>query len=165
MTEDSKTSATVRQKIRSWLHTVGIKTEDRDVARAAWTILVSDPGGRKISIIQPSDRPGLILLRSGILPDEATQNRLSGLSSEARANFIWDLRFELMRLGVEFDGIQWPLARVGIQSVVLVEDLGASSFMDLLWRHRSACVTVQWMIDRALQSEPKAIDMIEPHLH
>ena len=65
-----------------------------------------------------------------------------------REEFLWDMRFELLRSGVDFEGVGSPLQKVSIYRRIYADGLNKSSFVETVQKVMRAVLIVTWMLRR-----------------
>lgn len=154
-TERADVGATQRQ-VRSWLEELGWTIEDRPLAEGlAWRLRAQHGGGQSLTVFQASARPDLVHLGGSVAPDGPHPAKLAALAPAAMQDFLWDLRFELLRQRYQFN-IQGP----GVKRVLLRrtlywdEGVRRSEFFRAVEEIHHGVLTVQWMIQRLLDEAP-----------
>lgn len=137
-----------RDKVHGWLMEDGWKLQKYILPDASWAFIAEDPGNRKIVVGQKIGRDDQLLLQAGVTPDENVNTQLDQLSEEERNNFLWDLRFELLRADLDFDGVTIPLKLVQIMKRISTDALTKDNFVQRLGQVHKGVIIVQWTIAR-----------------
>ena len=147
--------AEVRHRISDLLLAEGWRLTDMtDKAEgAAWAIEGRDANKRVVIFGQGAQKPDALVMQAPITVDEASRARLAALGPEKNEELGWEVRFQLLEMGVQFTGLTLPLERFVLVSRVYVEDLGRNGFFDRLDRLQGAITVTLWRIRRAL-AEP-----------
>ncbi|MBA7651606.1 hypothetical protein ES703_59425 [subsurface metagenome] len=89
------------------------------------------------------------------MPDENVTTKLDQLSEEERNNFLWELRFELLRADLDFNGVTVPLKRIEIMKRISADALTKDNFVQRLGQVHKGVIIVQWIIARKF-AQPSA---------
>ena len=82
------------------------------------------------------------------------QEQISRLPSEERNDFLWNMRFSLLNLGVEFSGVAEPPQEVCISQRIYYDGLTKDHFLQRVSQVRNGVLTVLWMVARKLAQPP-----------
>ena len=159
-------SRQARQRITDWLLAEGWKLKDiTGKARgAAWALEGADPRGKVLVFAQAVEKPDALFIQASITVDETSQARLAKLGRERNEELGWEIRFQLLSMGVKFAGLDLPLKRFGLVSRVYTDDLGRNDFFDRVDRLQDGITAAIWLIRRALAQpapESEAADGLE----
>jgi hypothetical protein len=142
----------LRAKITTWLLGEGWQISEKPHGDALWLLEASDSQGRHVAVGQRRGKPEQILLEAAVGLSEHHQQRFSELAPAARQELLWELRFGLLALGVDFHGAQEPLQRVVIGHRIYEDGLTRDLFAQRLFQVRNALLTVLWTVARRLDS-------------
>lgn len=139
-----------RERVSEWLIDEGWKIQGAESPDAEWVFVAEDRQGKKVAFGRNRGRPGFLELQSNIVLDERHRAQLEDLAEDDLEEFLWDLRFELLRLDVEFHGLRSPLRAVGLKIRIYEEDLSRGQFYHQLRRMNRAMLMVLWSVTRKL---------------
>ena len=146
----------VRDQIQVWLEGMGWTVQAAPAGEGvAWRLRARNPAGQSVAVIQQPSRPDLVLLGGSVAPSGPHPEKLAALGAKVMREFLWDLRFELLRQRYQFQ-IRGP----GIQRVTLNrtlywdEGVSRSQFVAAVEEIHHGVLTVQWMIQRLLDEPP-----------
>lgn len=146
-----------RGQVRSWLEELGWLVEDQPTDKGlAWRLKASHrSGGQRVVALQPSDRPDIVLLGGSVAPSGPHPQKLAALEPGVLREFLWDLRFELVRQHYQFR-IEGPRVKRVAFNRTLYWDEGVkrSEFFRAVEEIHHGVLTVQWMIQRLLDEPP-----------
>lgn len=144
----------IKERIREILIEDGWGIRQESSPTAIWAFVAEDRVGRKIAVGQNKGREDQIIIQGTIAIDEVTNNRLGQLSEEERNNFLWDLRFELLRADLEFDGIEMPLKQIKVKTRVFLDAMAKDTFLLRISQVHKGVLIVLWMIARKFAQQP-----------
>ena len=139
----------VREQVRSWFEELGWPVEDQPVKGLAWRLRAKHGGGQSVTVFQMSSKLDLLHLGGSVAPDGAHPEKLAAIAPAVMQNFLWDLRFELLRQRFQFN-IEGP----GGRSLYWDEGVSRSQFVAAVEEIHHGVLTVQWMIQRLLDEPP-----------
>jgi hypothetical protein len=144
-TEDSR-FAQIRERVTEWLLADGIKVSPLQSDTTAWLVTFKDG----LYVGQPSGRPDLVCFGGVVTLCDLHRRALDDMDAGQREDFLWDLRFELLRLGVTFNGLSHPLRQVYLSHRLYWEGVRKNDFLDRVALMHNASNAVHWSIVRRL---------------
>lgn len=147
----------IKDQVQEWLIKDGWSVRDEPSSDALWAYLAEDRQLRKIVIGQPAGREDWIVIQAVVNIDDVTKERISQMPPSDRERFLWDLRFELLKTDLEFDGIMIPLERIGVARRIFLESLTKDLFFQIMSQVRKGVLLIQWMVARRFAEEPPQI--------
>ncbi len=149
--DEAQDAKAVRQQITDWLIGEGwtVGGTPKPVADTVWAVQAIDNSGKSFVLGQPSTRPDLLVVQTGIKLDTRHAKKLGALSREEQEEFCWELRFQLLER-VGFNGVGVPLEAVNFIEKLFVEDLTRTHFFETLRGLQNAMLAVIWMVWRKL---------------
>jgi hypothetical protein len=154
-------SADIQNKIKEWLVTEGWQVLSEAKQGFQFALIADDGKGRKLVVAQVAQRPDRITIESAIVLSDQHANQFRGLPENKRQDFLWDLRFDLLHMDVEFRGLEDPLRQVMLAQPVFYDVLDKASFMQRFSDVRKATLLVLWKIARLMQEPPPKIGFIK----
>ena len=145
----------VRHQVSDWLLAEGWGLTDMTgkAQGAAWAIEGTDPNKRVVVFGQGEKKPDALVMQAPINVDEPSQARLAALGPEKNEELGWEIRFQLLNMGVKFAGLTLPIQRFVLVSRVYTDDLGRNDFFERVDRLQDAIIATIWLIRRTL-AEP-----------
>ena len=143
----------IKKKVEKWLMEDGWTLQEESTPSAIWTLSAEDNAGRKILVGQQNSRKDQLFVQASVVLDEMT-NKIAQLEERKRSDFLWDLRFELLRTNLEFGGIQLPLERVGVSGRIFSDSLTRGTLLQLASQVRKGILAIQWMLWRKFEQQP-----------
>jgi hypothetical protein len=142
-----------RARIKDWLETEWTLSEIYD-PNTSWIV-------QAINKAPSAEAQAFVVLQTTIFPDQLLiqgsaevvpemQEQLTAMTAAERREFLWDLRFGLLKLGVEFTGVVDPLEMVMIRKSIWDNALTKDEFMNRVDQVNSAVIYVIWMLQRRL---------------
>ncbi len=147
MLENQELSEDLKNKVHNWLNEEGWKLKAVSSPEFCWAFVAENSAGFKVNIAQQEDKKDQFLVRVGCNIRDA-QSHLASLSEDELEEFIWDMRFELLRSGVDFEGVGSPLQKVSIYRRIYADGLNKSSFVETVQKVMRAVLIVTWMLRR-----------------
>ena len=154
MAEMTKDATQLREKVQTWLMGEGWNLREKPHGTANWLIEARDSGGRHIVVGQRQGRDDQILLEGAVAVADQHQQQLMALAPAERQAMLWDLRFSLLSLGVEFHGVEEPLKRVMIGQRIYLDGLTKDRLLQRVSLVRNGVLLVIWSIARRLNLAP-----------
>lgn len=144
----------VRARVQSWLLGEGWQLTEKTHGDADWLLEARDGAGRHVVVGQKKGREDQILLEGVVGIADVHQERLAALSADERQELLWDLRFRLLQLGVEFQGVQDPLVRVMVGQRIYFDGMSKDRFLQRVSQVRNGILAVIWSVSRRLELAP-----------
>lgn len=144
----------IRGKLQTWLMEDGWSIRQQSLPDTVWAFVAEDEQKRKLIVGQRSAREDEILLQGAIVIDEETGNKIAGLDEDERNNFLWDLRFELLRTNLEFQGVEIPLKQINVTERIFMDALTKDAFLQRASEVRKGVLVVLWMVNREFAQQP-----------
>lgn len=141
----------VRARVQSWLLSEGWQLTEKPHADATWLVEARDAGGRHVIVGQKKGREDQILLEGAVGIAERHREQLALLPLAERLDILWNLRFALLGLNVEFNGVEEPLTRVMIGQRIYFDGLTKDRFLQRISLVRNGIIAVIWSIARRLE--------------
>lgn len=154
--EPEENAEAVRGRIQSWLLAEGWELAEKDHAEAVWLLEARDAGGRHLIVGQKRGKTDQLILEGAVVLSETHQTSFEALDGEARQELLWDLRFLLLGLGVEFQGVQDPFRRVTVGQRIYFDGLTRDGFLQRVTQVRNAILATIWTFARRLNLAPSA---------
>ena len=146
---DDTLPARIKASVERWLSEDGWRVESMiEVQGANWALLATDPGQRKVIFIQKPDRDDeLVMLARFVFSDEDTA-AIYKLSQKERDALLMDMRLDLLRGDVDYDGLDFPLKEVQIVHRIFFDALTKDEFFRRLSQIRRSTVLTQMHLNR-----------------
>jgi hypothetical protein len=148
------TAESVRGRIQSWLLGEGWELAEKEHADALWLVEARDTGGRHLIVGQKRGKADQVVLEGAVMLSEPHQRSFEALDPAARQELLWDLRFTLIRIGVEFQGVQDPFRRVTLGQRIYYDGLTRDAFLQRVTQVRNAVLATIWTFARRLNLTP-----------
>lgn len=141
----------LRETVSSWLLADGYTLRERPAPDAAWLLVVEDAARRRFMVGQKPARPDVLVLQGTVSLGEEHARRIEALPDEEREQFLYELRFRLLGLGLDFQGVAHPLRQVVLSEHLYREGMRRNDFFQTLKRVRHGIVAVIWTVGRKLR--------------
>jgi len=144
----------MRTKIQSWLIQQRWSIRAVSAPETQWVLICEDEGQRKVVLVQPSKIENQVAIQGAVKIEEPAKSLFSALSPDKRDEFVWELRFALLSMGVGQDGVKEPLELIKVNQVIHYDGFTQDAFWQRVLLVRNALVTIQWMIARRFAQPP-----------
>jgi hypothetical protein len=144
----------IKERIREILMEDGWSVREESTPKAIWAYIAENRARIKIVVGQKIDREDQIVIQGSVSPDDIIANKMAQLPEDERSNFLWDLRFELLRTDLEFSGIEMPLKRVEVSTRIVLDALTKDTFLLRTSQVRKGMLVIIWMIAKKFAQQP-----------
>ena len=151
---DERLPERIRERVRTLLMEDEWSLRQESFPQSIWAFVAEDRLNRKIVVGQTVDREDQLIIQGAVTLNQATTDRIAQLPEDERNNFLWDLRFELLRTNLEFEGIQNPLERVQVSERIFLDALTKDTFLQRTSEVRKGVIIIQWMLQRKFVEQP-----------
>ena len=135
----------LRSRIEKWLVDEGWQLELRDASGTSWNFVATDSNRRVVNIRLRLGKLDQVSLMGSVVLTPQDQRQLERLPESERNAFLWDLRFDVIRLGLDFMGIDFPLRRISVmQELYFDGGLSKDTFMQRLAQVRRGVALIQF---------------------
>ncbi len=141
-------SENLKSKVHNWLKEEGWELQEVAQSKFSWAFVV-ERTGLKLNVAQQEGKSDQCIVRIAVNL-VAAKSALTKLSQDEVDELIWQLRFELARQEVEFEGVKSPLEQVAIFRTIYSDGLTKNSFTDTLGKVLRAFMLLEWMLTRRL---------------
>ena len=121
---------------------------------AQWAFTATNQAGHVLVIAQPKPYPDQIFIQATINFDDSVRTQLEKVNQQKRKRLFWDIRLELLRVGVEFEGVSEPLKAIVVTQRIYDDGLNKDTFAQRTYQVKSALLTIGWMLGRELDHSP-----------
>jgi hypothetical protein len=149
-----KEAVQMRERIRGWLLEEEWTVRQETVPDADWALVADNGIGVKVNVRQPLGRSGVAQLLGSIALDEDGQGKLMTMKPEERKDLLWDLRFLLLGLGVDFGGLDEVPTRIVVALQIYEDGLTKDSFLRRIGQVNNATLAVVWSFARKFSQPP-----------
>lgn len=146
----------VREKLTAWLLADGYTLREGASQEAAWLLVIEDAARRRYIVGQKHDRPDVVMLQGTLTLGEEHAQQVDALGEREREDFFYELRFRLLGLGLDFQGVSHPLRQVTLNEHLYTEDMTRNELFRALKRVRHGIIAGIWMIAHKLQQPAPA---------
>lgn len=142
-----------RNRIQGWLMQEGWQVTEAHNPDFLWVIIAQNKFGQTILIVQPKAPPDRIEFQAHIVLAEEHLKRLAAMKSQYRNQMWWDLRFELLKLGVDFEGFTEPVRQIRVLQKIYDDGLTKDRFVQRLSLVKAGLLLVIWRLGKTLEVE------------
>jgi len=140
-----------RDQVQNWLMNEGWQISEQSHPNLTWLIRAEDAAQRRILVGQSKARPDMILLEARVNLADEHQKMFENLPQEKRREILWDLRFRLLAMKVDFAGVAEPMQSVQVTQRIYLDGLTKDNFIQRFANVRNALITVIWSIIQNLE--------------
>ncbi len=144
----------IKERVQKMLLGDGWTLVDLTTKETIWAWIAEDPMHRKLVIGQRVGREDELIIQASVNITSDTTTRMNGLSEKERNEFLWDLRFELLRTNLEFEGISLPLKQIIVSERICLDALSKDAVLQRASEVRKGLLIVLWMIARKFGQPP-----------
>lgn len=154
-----------RDKIQNWLMNEGWQIAEQPHPDLAWLIRAEDGGGRRILVGQGKVREDQIHLEARVVIAEENRKMFESLPEETRRQNLWNLRFRLLSMNVDFAGVADPMQTVVLTQRMYTDGLTKDAFVQRFLTVRNAEIAVIWSIIQDLEGVEPPTESAKPTTH
>jgi hypothetical protein len=155
--EKDQSTETTRDRVQNWLMSEGWQIAEPTHPEFAWLIRAEDGGERRILVGQNKARRDQIHLEARVNIADEHRKKFDSLPGDKRRENLWNLRFRLLMMNVEFAGVAEPMEAVVLTQRIYLDGLTKDTFIQRFNTIRNAVIAVIWSIIRDLEDvEPPA---------
>ena len=141
-------SENLKSKVHNWLKEEGWELQEVAQPKFSWAFVV-ERTGLNLDVAQQEGKSDQCIVRIALNLIDA-KPALTKLSQDEVDDLIWQLRFELARQEVEFEGVDSPLEQVAIFRTIYSDGLTKNSFSDTLGKVLRAFMLLRLVLTRRL---------------
>lgn len=146
--------ATSREEIQSWLMAEGYSLSELTAPEAQWLIQASRQGSPTLAVGRNRRPEDQLTIQGAVTVDPQHKTALRALPADDRAAFLWDLRFSLLKSGVDFEGVTDDPDRIVLVTHVYLDGFSKTSLMNAMATVRNAVTLTIWWFMRTLTTGP-----------
>ena len=129
--------------------------EPRPSEGVIWGLMAEDRHKRRLLISQQNGHEDRVLLEARVVPTPEQSERLVAVPDWQANDLMWDIRLELSRMGIDFQGVSLPLKRVVLTEALYFEGaldsaLAKDTFFQRVEHVRRGIAMVQFLLQRRL---------------
>jgi|SRR6185369_318784 len=143
-----------RSRIQNWLMQEGWKIGEGQHPQASWIITASQDRGFTLVVAQPSNTRDRIEIQAGVAIGDDHQKSIAALDAPQRQKLFWDLRFDLLKMGVDFSGFDDPVKLINVTQRMYDDGLTKDRFLQRVTKIKNAQITILWTINRVFNQPP-----------
>jgi hypothetical protein len=148
-----KAAKTIREQIEEWLNGEGWSVSELTHDQTQWLLRAQDQQQGVLLVGQSKAPEDQLRLQADINIDPAHREKLGELSEKQRDEMLWQLRFSLLEMNLQFTGLSASPERITVFRHLYLDGLNKNLFMEAVGRVRSAVLMIIWRFRREL--DPK----------
>jgi hypothetical protein len=133
-----------RDKVQNWLMSEGWQIAEPTHPDFAWLIRAEDGGERRILVGQNKAREDRVHLEANVRISDEHRKQFEKLPEEKRREVLWNLRYRLLLMNVDFVGVAEPLQDVILTQRIYLDGLTKDAFIQRFLTVRNAVIAVIW---------------------
>lgn len=141
-------SENLKSKVHNWLKEEGWELQEVAQPKFSWAFVVKRTG-LNLDVAQQEGKSDQCIVRIALNLIDA-KPALTKLRQDEVDELIWQLRFELARQEVEFEGVNSPLEEVAIFRTIYSDGLTKNSLLDTLGKVLRAFMLLRLVLTRRL---------------
>jgi hypothetical protein len=154
-----------RDKIQNWLMSEGWQIAEQAHPNMSWLVRAEDAGGRRILVGQSKAREDLIHLEARVNIEDDYRQRFESLPEDERRKILWDLRFRLLQMNVDFAGVAERLEAVVLTQRIYLDGLTKDAFIQRFLIVRNAEIAVICSVIQNLEGVEPPAESTKAKLH
>jgi hypothetical protein len=143
-TEKDQSTETIRDRVQNWLMSEGWQIAEPTHPEFAWLIRAEDGGERRILVGQNKAREDRVHLEANVKISDDHRKLFESLPEIKRKEILWNLRFQLLQMNVDFAGVAEPLQDVILTQRIYLDGLTKDAFIQRFITVRNAVIAVIW---------------------
>lgn len=148
-----------RTKVQRWLMEEDWQIADFPAPEGAlWTIRCTNAIGNVLFIIQSTRIPDRLDIQTSVGVSEDHQNLIAAMPANERASLWWDLRFELLKMKLEFAGFAEPVKEITLTQKIYNDGLTRDRFIQRINQVKAGILLIIWTINRRSNQPPDPLD-------
>lgn len=142
--EKDQGMAATRDKVQNWLMSEGWQIAEPTHPDFAWLIRAEDGGERRILVGQNKAREDRIHLEANVRISGDHRKQFESLPEEKRREVLWNLRFRLLQMNVDFVGVAEPIQDIILTQRIYLDGLTKDAFIQRFLTLRNGVIAVIW---------------------
>ncbi len=147
-------SEEIRTQIQTWLMEESWHIRPEKVPDTEWFLSAESEAKVRIGVGQRKGSVDQVIVQGSVTFQQAEQDQINRLPPEERSGFLWDMRFSLLNLGVEFGGVTEPPQVIRISQRIYYDGLTKDRFLQRVSQVRNGLLVILWMVARKLAQPP-----------
>jgi hypothetical protein len=156
---------TAREKVQNWLMNEGWQIAEQTHPDLAWLIRAEDGAQRRILVGHSKTRDDQIHLEARVNVGDDHRKKFESLPEKRRREILWNLRFRLLSMNVDFVGVTEPMQAVLLTQRIYLDGLTKDAFLQRFLKVRNAVITVIWSIIENLEGVEAPAESAKPTKH
>ena len=154
-----------RDKVQNWLMSEGWQIAEPTHPEFAWLIRAEDGGERRILVGQNKAREDRIHLEANVRISDDHRKQFESLPEDKRREVLWNLRFRLLQMNVDFVGVAEPIQDVILTQRIYLDGLTKDAFIQRFLTVRNAVIAVIWSTIKDLMDVKPPAESTEKTKH
>jgi hypothetical protein len=142
--EKDQSMETTRDMVQNWLMSEGWQIAEPTHPEFAWLIRAEDSGERRILVGQNKAREDRVHLEANVRISDDHRKLFESLPEDKRKEVLWNLRYQLLQMNVDFVGVAEPLQDVILTQRIYLDGLTKDAFIQRFITVRNAVIAVIW---------------------
>ena len=163
--EKEQSVEATRDRVQNWLMGEGWQIAEQSHPNMAWLIRAEDGAQRRLLLGQNKARPDHIHLEAQVNISDEHRKKFESLPDEKRREALWNLRFRLLLMNVEFTGVTEPMQAVVLTQRIYLDGLTRDAFIQRFLGVRNAVIAVIWSIIQDLEGVEPPAESTKPKTH
>ena len=163
--EKDQNTDSIRDQVQNWLMSEGWQLSEPTHPEFAWLIRAEDAGERRILVGQNKAREDRVHLEANVRISDDHRKQFESLPEDKRREVLWDLRFQLLQMNVDFVGVAEPLKDIILTQRIYLDGLTKDAFIQRFLTVRNAVIAVIWSTIKDLMDVKPPAESTEKTKH
>ena len=149
-----------RARVKDWLSTEWSLSDFYD-PNTHWILQATSKEGKEgkaFAVLQTTVFPDQLLIQGNVEVVPEMRKQLTEITDADRRDLLWEIRFGLLNLGVEFTGVTEPLELVMVRKSIWDDALTRDCFMNRVDEVNAAVIFVLWTLQRRLPNTESGVE-------
>ena len=133
-----------RDKVQNWLMSEGWQISEPSHPDFEWLIRAEDVGERRILVGQNKAKEDRVHLEASVRVSDEHRKQFESLPEDRRQEVLWNLRYRLLLMNVDFVGVAEPIQDVILTQRIYLDGLTKDAFIQRFLTVRNAVIAVIW---------------------
>lgn len=142
--DKEKNLEATRDKVQNWLMSEGWQISEPSHPDFQWLIRAEDAGERRILVGQNKAKEDRVHLEASVRVSDEHLKQFESLPEDRRREVLWNLRYRLLLMNVDFVGVAEPIRDVILTQRIYIDGLTKDAFIQRFLTVRNAVIAVIW---------------------
>lgn len=140
-----------RSRIQSWLMQEGWQLAELHAPEAEWVISATNAAGHVLVVAQEKKALNRLAVQGSVTIDPRHRAMINALTLTQRQTLLTELRFGLLSMELDFDGVVEPLETIQVSQRVYDDGLTEDRFQQRASQVKRGVIFTIWTIAKTLE--------------